>query len=103
VRLLCRPARDGLRLTARCVMWCAGLFARARIPAGALVWHNHDHFVEGAVTKEQIDGMTAEGQRIMKRHCFQVDDDLFIGPTTEGETTRDARWYMNHSCDPNVW
>jgi len=80
-----------------------GLFARVRIPTGTLIWHNHDHFVEGAVTMEQMDQMNDEGRPVMKRYCFQVDDDLFVGPTTEGEVTRDARWYMNHSCDPNAW
>lgn len=76
-----------------------GLFARAAILKGELVWRKEND--EKYYTQAEIDRFTPEQKKNFYNYCYQVGPDQFYG-TPEGKAGDDAD-YMNHSCDPNTW
>ena len=71
-----------------------GMFATSRIRKGEkiVVWGG-----KFFVTKEQADRLRGSGRMIQ-----QIDDEVFE-VFTSGEASSDPTYFMNHSCDPNVW
>ena len=67
-----------------------GMFATTRVAEGetVVVWGGP------LVGKEEADRARAEGKVVM-----QLEDDLY----SVEERGEDPTYFMNHSCDPNVW
>jgi SET domain-containing protein len=66
------------------------MFARSPIKAGETVVIWSGTFVD----REAAEGARADGKLIM-----QLDDNLY----SVEERGEDPTYFMNHSCDPNVW
>ena len=67
-----------------------GMFAEESLSADEIVviWGGN------YVTQEELEKANVEGKIVM-----QLDDDLF----SIEEPGEDLTYFMNHSCDPNVW
>ena len=67
-----------------------GMFAASRVAKGetVVVWGG------SLVGKEEADRARADGKVVM-----QLEDGLY----SVEERGEDATYFMNHSCDPNVW
>jgi SET domain-containing protein len=68
----------------------SGMFAKSPITPGEVVVVWGGTFVE----TEEADRARAQGKIIM-----QLDDDVY----SIEEPGEDSTYFMNHSCDPNVW
>ncbi len=71
-----------------------GMFAKEPIKKGetVVVWGGE------YVNKEESEKLKKEPNSVI----IQVGDDLFC-VEKEGEETKDLTYFMNHSCDPNIW
>lgn len=70
-----------------------GMFAKSLIPQGEVVVIWGGKYVD----KEEAEKARQEG-----KIAQQIDKDTFDVYSRE-EANRDPTWFMNHSCDPNVW
>ena len=71
-----------------------GLFAIADIAKNEIVAVKGGHIVDRRSLREEITPLLGPVE-------IQIDDDLFIGPVTEGEREL-SMLYLNHSCEPNL-
>jgi len=79
-----------------------GLFAKALIPKGALVWCGEGD-EDVVVDWETVKTFSEEKKAWFLPTCFQVDDDKVSGLRAPEYFWKDAAHAMNHSCDPNCW
>jgi hypothetical protein len=71
-----------------------GLFAMADIAKDEIVAVKGGHIVDRKTLREKITPQLGPVE-------IQIDNDLFIAPTTE-EEREDSMLYSNHSCNPNL-
>lgn len=71
-----------------------GLFATADIAKDEIVAVKGGHIVDGKTLRGKI-------TPVLGPVDIQIDDDLFITPTTREEREL-SMLYLNHSCDPNL-
>lgn len=71
-----------------------GLFATADIAKDEIVAIKGGHIVDRKTLREKI-------MPVLGPVEIQIDDDLFITPTTDEEREL-SMLYLNHSCDPNL-
>jgi uncharacterized protein len=71
-----------------------GLFAVAEIAKDEIVAVKGGHIIDGKTLREKITPQLGPVE-------IQIDNDLFIAPTTE-EEREDSMLYSNHSCNPNL-
>ncbi|MBA3273894.1 MAG: SET domain-containing protein [Chthoniobacterales bacterium] len=70
-----------------------GLFAAADIQPGEIVAVKGGSIIDGATLRELRASLGAAE--------IQIDDDLFICPSTK-EEREGSMIFSNHSCDPNI-
>jgi len=70
-----------------------GLFAKAPIAKGEIVCIKGGHIFNRETLREV--------QKTLGSAEIQIDENLFIGPLTEGER-EGSMIFSNHSCDPNL-
>lgn len=70
-----------------------GMFAKKQIKKGETI------YVWGGIFKN---GNEIKGLDENEKRALQVDDDLYIVEDKK-EQTEDPTYFINHSCNPNVW
>lgn len=82
-----------------------GLFAKEPIFRGEFIWKENECRHSGCVDLSIHDALhLPENQKKIFLHfCYQIDDDLLSGQLSMEEVLKDDAFFMNHSCDPNVW
>ncbi len=82
-----------------------GLFAKEPIVRGEFVWKENecDHNACVDLTVKDVLDLPEDQKKIFLHFCYQIDDDLLSGQLSMEEVLKDDAFFMNHSCDPNVW
>jgi hypothetical protein len=82
-----------------------GLFAKEPIAKGEFVWKENECENNGCVDLcvRDVLALPDEQKNIFLQFCYQIDDDLLSGQIAMEEVLKDDAFFMNHSCDPNVW
>lgn len=82
-----------------------GLFARQPIARGEFVWKENECEHSGCVDLSIDDALNLpeDQKKIFLHFCYQIDDNLLSGQLSMEEVLKDDAFFMNHSCDPNVW
>ncbi len=82
-----------------------GLFAKELIPCGDFIWKENECKHNGCVDLSVRDALNLpeHQKKIFMHFCYQIGDDLLSGQLSMEEVLKDDAFFMNHSCDPNVW
>lgn len=81
---------------------CRGLFAKALIKKGEVVW-KYEQDTEILRTYHHVDIQSEkdpEKKQAIITYSYMLDDDLY-GSTYDPE--EDTSYFFNHSCQPNTW
>lgn len=84
-----------------------GLFAKAPIPQGTIVWINRTDGPMNTnypiLTFDQLQQLSDEHRSCILKYGSQLSDNTIQGPLTEEAAMLDYANFFNHSCSPNVW
>jgi hypothetical protein len=81
-----------------------GLFAKAKIYAGEVVWEDEACFdTDDVLTYEQIERLDLDKRLVFLHFSYQIGEDKWSGVIDEAEAELDASHFYNHSCDPTTW
>jgi hypothetical protein len=81
-----------------------GLFAKAPIKKGEIVWKDENCFqTDEVLTFEEIERKELKSRLVFLHFSYQVGENLWSGVSDIAEAEKDASHFYNHSCDPNTW
>lgn len=82
-----------------------GLFANEPIAKGEFIWKEDEKEKNNSIILNVRDvlNLPDDQKEIFLHFCYQIDDDLLSGQLSLDEICKDDAFFMNHSCDPNVW
>eukprot|EP01087_Luapelamoeba_hula_P003050 TRINITY_DN1287_c0_g1_i2.p1 TRINITY_DN1287_c0_g1~~TRINITY_DN1287_c0_g1_i2.p1 ORF type:complete len:411 (+),score=52.39 TRINITY_DN1287_c0_g1_i2:241-1473(+) len=80
-----------------------GLYAKAPIRAGELIYSASGSDTLATVHTDTVSAWPQEQIERFYIYAWQVDEEMWAGPSCEPDLRNDYVNYLNHSCDPTTW
>jgi uncharacterized protein len=79
-----------------------GVFAKEDIAEGEIVFSSwNDNCVW--LTSDQILKLKEPYKSFYEKYCTEIKEHTYIGPAENEDISWQLEYFINHSCDPNVW